>query len=86
MFEVEIGAPKDWSIAHCNEIEQMLRDSIAQNVRGTKRVTIRFTTKDVPAFSDEFVARSDDPELQEDHDHDHSGHEDHAPNGDAKRK
>lgn len=77
MFEVEVVVPKDWTVVHTEEVQQAVRDAIAQKVRGTKRVTIKFTTnKDMAAFEDEFVARSDDPEHGADDHHDHvDGHE-----------
>ncbi|KAF7197150.1 Mitochondrial metal transporter 2, partial [Pseudocercospora fuligena] len=79
MFEVEIGVPKDWTVAHTQDVEQLVRDAIANKVRGTKRVTIRFTTSQNAAFSDEFVSRDNDTAIEEDHDHDHAGH-DHGHN------
>lgn len=80
MFELEVAVPSDWTVSRADEVEQTIRDAIAQKVRGTKRVTIRFTTRKNAPFADEFVARSDDPEHGADedhHDHDHEHDHDH---------
>lgn len=77
MFDVEVAVPLDWTVMRSDEVQQVVRDAIAQKVRGTKRVTIKFTTKkDGLPFEDEFVARNDDPEHgtedHYDHNHDHN--------------
>ncbi|EME89056.1 uncharacterized protein MYCFIDRAFT_160221 [Pseudocercospora fijiensis CIRAD86] len=91
MFEIEIGVPKDWTVAHTQDVEQLVRDAIANKVRGTKRVTMRFTTSQNAAFSDEFVTRDNDTNIEEDHDHDHddahaNGHSQEHANGATKKR
>lgn len=88
IFEVEVLVPKDWTVMRTDEVQLAIRDAIAQKVRGTKRVTIKFTTKSTStAFEDDFVARSDDPEHGADDrgDHDH-GHANGHATEDDKRK
>lgn len=81
MFEVEVGVPEDWSVAHANNVEAEIREAIVQKVKGTKRVNIRFTTKSAEhaPFVDQF-AQKDSAQLPEDehHDHDHDHDHDHA--------
>ncbi|KAK4507007.1 hypothetical protein PRZ48_000741 [Zasmidium cellare] len=84
MFEVEVGVPEDWSVAHSNDIEAEIRDAIVENVKGTKRVNVRFTTKaaDQAPFADQFSTK-DQELLEDEHDHDHDhdhghDHHDHA--------
>lgn len=83
MFDVEVAVPEDWSIAHSNEVETEIRDAIVENVKGTKRVNIRFITKGAEhaPFADQFNQKGE--ELIEhdhehvhghDHDHEHSAH------------
>lgn len=75
MFEVEVGVPSDWSVARSNELEVEIREAIAGNVRGTKRVNVRFTTKNETAFLDQFVASKEELDGHSDHDHDHHDHD-----------
>jgi divalent metal cation (Fe/Co/Zn/Cd) transporter len=80
MFDVEVVVPEDWSVAQCDQVGQELRQAIATKVRGTRRVVVRFTTKETEAFQDEFVAPSADenvPETPEEHADGLAGH-DHA--------
>ncbi|SMQ50038.1 unnamed protein product [Zymoseptoria tritici ST99CH_1A5] len=90
MFEVEVAVEKDCSVAKSNEIEVEIREAIAASVRGTKRVNVRFTTKEEPAFLDQFVASEEklDGEADghgHDHGHDHDDH-DHGHTNGAKQK
>lgn len=82
MFEVEVGVPDDWSVARTNELEVEIREAIAESVRGTKRVNVRFTTKNEPAFIDQFVASKEELDGHSDHNHDHDDNE-HS-NGEPK--
>lgn len=75
MFDVEVVVADTWSVADCNAIENGLRETIALQVRGTKRVVIRFTTKQTDSFMDEFISppkENEDPESHAHH-HDHEG-------------
>lgn len=94
MFEVEVGVPSDWSVAQTNDLEVEIREAIAGKVRGTKRVNVRFTTRNETAFLDQFVASKEELDGHSEHDHDHHGHDhdhDHsngAPkaNGESQKK
>ncbi|KAK3720068.1 mitochondrial metal transporter [Vermiconidia calcicola] len=78
LVEVEVAAPGDWTVSKTHEIEDLVREKIAANVRGVRRVVVRFTSadKDDPAFADEFVTatRTNDSEPEEDPGHDEDGH------------
>lgn len=75
MFEVEVGVPSDWSVAQSNDLEPEIREAIAGKVRGTKRVNVRFTTKNEPAFIDQFIESKEELDGHNDHDHDHHDHD-----------
>lgn len=79
MFDVEVAVPEDWSIAHSNEIEIEIRDAIVENVKGTKRVNIRFTTKGAEhaPFADQFNQKSEEL-IEHSHEHDHEHDHDHG--------
>lgn len=88
MFDVEIGVPQDWSVFHCSEVEAEVREAIAQKVRGTKRVNVRFTAgeSDQAAFADQFTSK-DASEIADEpveHNHGHDGHDGHDHDHDQK--
>jgi divalent metal cation (Fe/Co/Zn/Cd) transporter len=87
MFEVEVAVPADCSVAESNEIEVEIRAAIAANVRGTKRVNVRFTTKEETAFIDQFVASDEKLDGESDgHDHDHTHHDHGHSNGTSHKE
>jgi divalent metal cation (Fe/Co/Zn/Cd) transporter len=100
MFDVEVVVPSDWSVAQCDQIGHELRQAVATKVRGTKRIVVRFTTKEAEAFQDEFMDTEttlEAPEGQRDehagHDHEHTcdgskhAHANgHAVNGTAQKR
>lgn len=74
LVEVELAAPTSWSLERAGEVEKAVRREVAANVRGVKRVSVRFTTggDGDAAFEDQFVAgRLSDGEEGHGHDHDH---------------
>ena len=93
MFEIEVGVPADWTVSQSNEVETDIRATVAEKVRGTKRVNVRFTTseKHEAAFLDEFVAEKGEEHVEEngdehDHDHDHDHSHSHSDQPARKRK
>lgn len=78
MFEVEVGVPSDCSVSQSNDLEVEIREAIAGKVRGTKRVNVRFTTKqNEVAFIDQFVESNETLDEGSNHDHDHDHDHDH---------
>lgn len=75
LMDVELAVPGAWAVSRSHSIETAIRTAIGADVRGVKRIKVRF----IPAehqeltFSDEFVAQDigGDPEA---HSHDHSHH------------
>ncbi|CAG8938233.1 unnamed protein product [Penicillium salamii] len=75
LMDVELAVPGAWAVSRSHSIETAVRTAIGADVRGVKRIKVRF----IPAehqeltFSDEFVAQDigGDPEA---HSHDHSHH------------
>jgi divalent metal cation (Fe/Co/Zn/Cd) transporter len=79
LMDIELAVPGAWAVSRSHSIEAAVRKAVGSDVRGVKRIKVRF----IPAehqdltFSDEFVARDigGDPETQcHDHGHDHSDH------------
>ncbi|CAG7949102.1 unnamed protein product [Penicillium nalgiovense] len=66
LMDIELAVPGAWAISRSRHIEEVVRQTVGSEVRGVKRIKVRF----IPAehqeltFSDEFVARdvSGDPE------------------------
>ena len=87
MIDIELGVPETLSIAEVRPIEEVVRHKVGSQVRGVRRVKIRFVSNEShePDFSDEFISRDISPrsslepddEKQAGHAHDH--HE-HSPN------
>lgn len=81
LMDVELGVPGTWTIEQTREVENTLRESVGANVRGVKKVRVRFVTNSAeePDFLDEFIAgdvsgaSTPVPEDRHDHGHDH-GH------------
>lgn len=88
MVEIDVAAPGNWSISKTDEVELVIRQKVGAQVRGVRRVTVRFSSarKTGAGFADEFIARtgSDSEPEDSDHEHDHdhqNGH--HHANGHA---
>ena len=87
MIDIELGVPETLSIAELRPIEEVVRHQVGSQVRGVRRVKVRFVSNEShkPDFSDEFIGRDISPrsslepddEKQAGHVHDH--HE-HSPN------
>ena len=76
LVEVEVAVPPNWTVARTGEVETALRDNVSANVRGVRRVVVRFTNdknKEEPFF-DEFVAGQVSDSEPEDDGHEHHEH------------
>ena len=75
-IEILVGSPSDWTVTKTQEVEKVVREKVAANVRGVRRVTVRFTdsnAEEQTAFADEFVSgyASDSEPDSTDHEHHH---------------
>lgn len=75
LMDIELAVPGAWAVSRSHSIEAAVRNAVGTDVRGVKRIKVRF----IPAehqdltFSDEFVSQDigGDPEA---HCHDHHDH------------
>ncbi|KAK6435746.1 mitochondrial metal transporter [Oleoguttula sp. CCFEE 5521] len=81
LVEVEVGVSAQWSLGDTAEVENTLREKVAKDVKGVRRVSVRFVVeKQGDAFADEFVAgrMSDAEDGGHDHEHEHGNGRDHT--------
>lgn len=70
LAEVELAVPGSWSLNAAQKVEQQVRECIGSQIRGIRRVRVRFVAQEtgIANFSDEFVRgdvslrRSPEPE------------------------
>jgi divalent metal cation (Fe/Co/Zn/Cd) transporter len=96
LMDVELGVPGTWTIGQTRGVEDLVRERIGANVRGVKKVRVRFVNNSVdePDFLDEFIpgdpTATASPGLEEGHDHHHDHDHDHKHNettdGSVKRR
>ena len=87
MIDIELGVPETLSVAQLRPIEEAVRQKVGSQVRGVRRVKIRFVSNEShkPDFSDEFIGRdisartSPEPEHEKEAGSAHEHHE-HSPN------
>jgi divalent metal cation (Fe/Co/Zn/Cd) transporter len=85
LMDIEIGVSGTWTIEQTRDVEKLVRERVGANVRGVKKVRVRFVTNSaqVPDFLDEFIpgdptaTASRGSEVEHDHDHDHDHEHDH---------
>ena len=91
LIEVEIAVPGHWTVQQVRQVENAVRVCIGSNVRGVRRVRIKFIEKELeqPDFREEFIGADINtrthPEPEdggEHHNHDHlhlpmSGNDNH---------
>ena len=85
LMDLELVLPARWTIEEARRMEETVRKAIGSNVRGVRRVRIRFVPQenDVPDFSDEFVGADafsssqpeSEPRGKDSHDHNHHDHD-----------
>ena len=95
LMDVELGVPGAWTIEQTRSIENLIRQHIGANVRGVKKVRVRFVTNSAqePDFLDEFIPDHSSPsdpvveaELDHDHDHNHAHKHSEFIDSSAKRR
>jgi divalent metal cation (Fe/Co/Zn/Cd) transporter len=83
LMDVELGVPGIWTVEKTRSIEDMVRERIGANVRGVKKVRVRFVanSSSEPDFLDEFIpgdatntstANSHNHNHTDKHNHEHS--------------
>jgi len=78
LVDIEVGAPSHYTVGQLDAIKDAMRKQIASDVKGVRRVTVRFTADKeggVP-FADEFIAGK--AEDLDEHGHDHAHDHDHG--------
>ncbi|OQE15098.1 hypothetical protein PENSTE_c030G07359 [Penicillium steckii] len=87
LMDVEVAVPGSWALDRSRIIEEAVRKSIGDKVRGVKRVKFRFVPAEKPelTFQEEFITQdieaSPESESLDEHDHDH----DHATASSSKQ-
>ena len=84
LVEIELAVPGSWSVDEVQKVEKTVRDQVGSQVRGVRRVRIRFvpTESEISDFSDEFVRgdinpqSSPEPEDGKEARHERRPHED----------
>lgn len=88
LLEVALSVPATWTLQQTKTVEDKVRQAIADNIKGVKRVTINFATLEdgEDAFSSQFVTSKEElgGDVVEEHDHDHD--HDHAHTHDSSTK
>ncbi|KAI9736945.1 MAG: hypothetical protein M1834_000534 [Cirrosporium novae-zelandiae] len=82
LMDVELAVPSQWTLSRQRVVEQLVRERVGSNVRGVRRVRIRFVPKEQeqPDFADEFIGSEvspHSPEPDEKHEHEHHHQHDH---------
>ena len=95
LVDIEVSTPSHYTVGELDAIKVAMREKISDDVKGVKRVTVRFTAgKEGVPFADEFIAGKeedlDEHGHEHDHDHDHSHAEGHSSstqvNGNANKR
>lgn len=86
LIEVEVAAPKDWTVAKTAQVETLIRERVGAKVRGVRRVVVHFSgDADAAPFVGDFVESKATTEVSEDsdheHEHEHAEHDHHHSNG-----
>lgn len=80
LVDIELAAPSDWPIARIEEVEDVLRQRVAAEVRGVRQVSVRFVSNgsELSAFEGNFIPRrgseSELDEREHSHEHEHADH------------
>lgn len=83
LMDVELGVPGTWTIEQSRGVENLVRERVGANVRGVKKVRVRFVTNSAqePDFLDEFipghVSEVTQSASEVEHSHTVHGHDDH---------
>ena len=80
LMDVELAVPREWTVQETRVIEDVVRERLGSNIRGVRRVRVRFvaTSNEIPDFTDEFTGSDVYPESSPEPDHhDHSNSHPH---------
>lgn len=89
LIDIELVVPGSWTVDETRRTEELVREKVGSNVRGVRKVKIRFVPRahDEPSFADEFI-RADqsplEPGKEVEHDYCHHGHDIHTPSSVVK--
>jgi cation diffusion facilitator family transporter len=83
LVDIEVSTPSHYTVGELDAIKEAMREKISADVKGVKRVSVRFVSSvasETTPFADEFIAskEGDLDEHDHDHDHDHSHSESHT--------
>jgi len=79
-MDIELGVPGTWTVEKTRSIEDMVRERIGANVRGVKKVRVRFVSNSSsePDFLDEFIpGDATNTSTADSHNHIHSDKHNH---------
>ena len=77
LVDVEVAAPRTWSLERLQKVEDAVRERVGAKVRGVRRVRVRFVPLEAAAadFGREFIAADVSPRSSpEPDDHQHHDH------------
>ena len=100
LMDIELAVPGEWTVQATRKIEDIIRERIGSNVRGVRRVRVRFVSKnqEAPNFADEFIGgdvsprsspEPDHPDHNDSHSHKYitdNPHEQPPSNGDVRKR
>ncbi|KAJ5145734.1 Cation efflux protein [Penicillium bovifimosum] len=68
LMDIELAVPGAWAISRSRHIEEVIRNAVGSEVRGVKRIKVRFIPAELQelTFSDEFITQDvgGDPETR----------------------
>ncbi|KAI9849627.1 MAG: hypothetical protein M1837_002752 [Sclerophora amabilis] len=72
LMELELAVPGSWSVEQVRPMEQVIRGQVAKDVRGVKRLRIRFVPREahLTDFGDEFISADLHAPPRTEHEHD----------------
>jgi cation diffusion facilitator family transporter len=76
LVDIEVSTPSHYTVGELDAIKEAMREKISADVKGVKRVSVRFVSNvasETTPFADEFIASKEGDLDEHDHDHDH-GH------------
>jgi len=80
LVDIELAVPGSWSVDQTRQIEEAVRERAGSQVRGVRRVKVRFTSLEhgTGDFADEFIGADmsprSSPEPEDEHDHRQHNH------------
>ncbi|EOA85632.1 uncharacterized protein SETTUDRAFT_132316 [Exserohilum turcica Et28A] len=79
LMDVELGVAGAWTVDQTRRVEDVVRERIGAQVRGVKKVRVRFVsnTAQEPDFLDEFIPADSAATAESEHDHSHDNSHDH---------